>query len=144
MLVELMNTISPYFTVTKLISSTKQFDVELKDATDVLNPIIILSGAGVTGYNYMHIPDFGRYYFLNDPITRTADIVEIQGRVDPLMSWANQIRANAGVVDRQSQVFNRYYNDNLPAYAYKVTATKVFSKSFNDTKSTILVACGGK
>ena len=144
MVVNLMKNSSPHNAVNKVVTNVMTLDVMLKNPTDVLNPTIIVVGTGVTGYNYAQIPNFGRYYFLGEPITRNENTVEIELSVDPLFSFAGEIRANSGVVDRNANVFNRYYNDNLPTYAYNQTSTKLFTGSFTEEKSTILVACGGK
>lgn len=144
MVVQLMTNNSPFNALSKNVVKQQEFDCTLKNYMDVLKPILIVNGVGLSGYNYGYLPDFGRYYYIARQTTLNENTVEIDFVVDPLMSFASEIRANAGVVDRNAIQFNRYYNDNLPTYAYKTVATKAFSGSFNQNKQTVLIACGGK
>lgn len=144
MVVNLMKNSSPHNAVNKVVTNVMTLDVMLKNPTDVLNPTIIVVGTGVTGYNYAQIPDFGRYYFLGEPITRNENTVEIELSVDPLFSFAGEIRANSGVVDRNANIINNYLADpEQKELAYKRIQTKAFPNSFETNGNLVLIVTGG-
>ena len=50
----------------------------LKDDCSVENPVIVLkTGTNISGYNYMYIPDFGRYYYIGDIVSVGLNMWEI-------------------------------------------------------------------
>ncbi len=53
--------------------------------------------------NYAYISEFGRYYFIKNIITDTAKRVHLELSVDPLMSFASQIRQCSATVIRYAR-----------------------------------------
>ena len=54
-------------TVNKTLFDPLEIDIKLKSDTDIINPFIILktiTGYNFNDYNYAHIPDLERYYFI--------------------------------------------------------------------------------
>ena len=59
---------------------------------DVCRPEILIDGT-VTGCSYAQIPAFNRYYFINPDTTVVRNgLTLLSLRVDPLMSYASQIK----------------------------------------------------
>lgn len=54
--------------------------------------------------NYAYISEFGRYYYINNIITDTAKRVHLDFTVDPLMSFASQIRQCTAQIIRLEDV----------------------------------------
>jgi len=50
--------------VNKVLLEPVSIDIVLKNDVNIINPEIILSG-DYRGYNYAHIPDLKRYYFID-------------------------------------------------------------------------------
>ena len=51
------------------LSKIKSLNAHLKDDTSIIEPILVcslLSHAKLRDANYLYIPDFGRYYFINN------------------------------------------------------------------------------
>lgn len=143
MVVQLMQTSSPPNQLNKVVSSTKQYDVVLKGQVDVLRPVIIVTESGVLGYNYMYVPDFGRYYFLGTPTTRNEGTVEIECKVDPLMSWKSDILTWDAVIERNENIFMKYITDSkYTVLNYERIQTKTFPNSFPNTGEFVLVVAG--
>ena len=66
----------------------------LKDGCSMHNPVIIISKSSlpnIRNANYAYIDTFGRYYYVNDIVAGTAETLEGNMTVDPLMSFANEI-----------------------------------------------------
>lgn len=144
MVVQLMTNNSPFNALSKNVVKQQEFDCTLKNYTDVLKPILIVNGVGLSGYNYGYLPDFGRYYYIARQTTLNENTVEIDFVVDPLMSFANEIRTNTGIVLRSESDINTYLSDSeIQELAYKRIQTKLFPNSFNNNGNLILIVTGG-
>ena len=61
--------------------------------------------------NYMYIPAFGRYYFINEITSIRDNICEIKGTVDVLESFKTDILNTNVILKRQRDNWNLYVND---------------------------------
>lgn len=104
-------------------------NVLLLDGNDsILTPKLILSGVNVANYNYVYIPDFGRYYFITSIDVVDTRRYRISCDVDVLMSFADDIK-NLSVISTHAQTnFNRYLPDNIPVSARRNIIVKEFSQ----------------
>ena len=129
--------------VTKTLSSEKSFTGTLREQTSIIDPTIsIESTDNLSQYNYMYIPDFGRYYYIRNVESVKNGLWRITGHVDVLMSFKNQILANSGVIERQENKWNLYLPDPDFQTSNKTQIqTKKFPKGFGN-KSYILVISG--
>lgn len=85
------------------------------DGCSLLNPQLILDyDESVVNYNYMYIPKFKRYYFLQNPIVITAGRMVISGTVDPLMSWREGLSSCLINVIRSNKKPTYVPDDKLP------------------------------
>lgn len=133
---------SPVEKIGKTLSEGLSFDVELKNGTSILNPVLLLaSPTPVSGYNYMYISEFNRYYFIDDIKSIRNGQWEISGHVDVLETYKNAILSNSAVIARQQNRFNTYLNDpewrvyaNENVVAYKFTSP--FTKALNFVLAT--------
>lgn len=88
-------------TLHKSFSGT-DINVQLKQPCDILNPVFILDyNAGLVASNYLHCPDFNRYYFINNINLMPGHRMELTCSVDVLMSYVTQIESINCVVARQ-------------------------------------------
>lgn len=122
MQVMLYNNHSDNRKLSKSISRLATVDCQLKDSCSLLNPVLVVSHGAIFAYaqcNYMYIPDFGRYYYAS--VTALAgDMLQIDGNVDVLMSYASGIRALRCTIVRQENLFNPYIVDNfMPSRAQR-------------------------
>ena len=132
-----------YTGYSKRINSTKKpantdaftkFDCTLKEGCNILNPEIeiYLSSGDPSGYNYAHIPSFGRYYFVSDWTyfhgTWTASL-----SVDVLASYKTEI----GLLDKYVVRAASDQDYNIADGLYPVTTeatqtdTQITGGSFN-------------
>lgn len=87
----------------------------LRDNCSVINPVIKIEAFNnfdLTQCNYAYIPEFGRYYYINN-ITLTEKLFEISMHVDVLMSYRDEIRDNNAIVSRQENKYNLYLQDGV-------------------------------
>lgn len=84
----------------------------VRGAIDILRPEVLVEG-GVVLANYAYIPDFGRYYFIEEREAVRTGLQRLSLRVDVLMSWANEIKNCPAVFERSQTLVNAYVKDNL-------------------------------
>ena len=145
--VKLCHNSSPVEKIGKNIDTGTSYDCVLKADTSILKPTILLNdtGANLKGYNYMYIADFGRYYFIDDIVTKNNDIWEISGHVDVLETFKAAILSNTAVIKRQEKQYNLYLDDpEFHTYNYEQIQTLKFpANAFDKTLSYVLV-CNGE
>ena len=125
-------------------SITKVHDnvnVILKDDTNMINPVIIVSGSLAPSYNYVYLTDFNRYYYVRD-ITYSQQRYYIALEVDVLMSFKAAINDLEVIANRSSSRFNVYQPDNsIPFLQRNIIATQKFPSGFG-SESLILAVNG--
>lgn len=145
--VKLCHNSSPYEKIGKTLDAGSSFDCLLKADTSVLRPTIIVDSdsASIKGYNYMYIADFGRYYFIDDIVSKNNNIWEISGHVDVLETYKSGILTNNAIIKRQQNKYNTYLNDaDWNTYAYDDVITFAFSQSgFSKSLEYLLLVAGG-
>ena len=115
----------------------------LKEQTSIIDPVIKIQAdlSSLTNCNYMYIPEFNRYYFVNDIKAITGNIVEISGHVDVLSTYAAEIRSNTAITRRQENNWNLYLNDGtFRVYQDPKVITKAFPSGFSTQELVLAVA----
>lgn len=133
--------------VTKNLRQIATFSGTIKENTSIINPAIIIkcTMAQITQCNYLHIPAFGRYYFLRDVISRTASLVEVQAHADVLQSFQAQIKSNSAVITAQENDWNLYLNDgSIKVYQKTLCGTLVFPNPLNANFDYVLLVAGSQ
>lgn len=135
---------SPAIQVNKELSMSKDYECQLKFDCSILEPVLIVSEMLPADYNYFYIPDFGgRYYFYSSPVTREANIIEVHGIVDPLMSFKTDLLNSTGIIERNENEFTKYIQDSkYSVLSYERIQTKIFPNSFPNNGEFILVVAG--
>lgn len=91
MQVEFYTTTDNARTINKTLSLNKTINIVFRQSVDEQAPIIIMNKANLGGSNYIHIPDFKRYYFISDVDNYTASLVKVQLKTDLLMTYQDVI-----------------------------------------------------
>lgn len=145
--IDLYKNSSPVEKLGKTLSSkTTVSNVRLKQDTSILRPVLIIStSTDVYSYNYMEIPTFNRFYFIDDVRSINDGIWEISAHVDVLETYKDQIKANTAVIRRQQNLFNLYLDDpEAVVYSTEQILTKKFTKTgFNKSLFYLLTVNGG-
>ena len=84
----------------------------LADNTSVTSPAVIVGGIttidNISDYNYAHIPQCHRYYYINDIIALSGGRVKLVLTVDVLKTYASDILASTQLVTRQKNQGKMY------------------------------------
>ena len=84
-----------------------------EDSNSILNPRLLLKwNENYIGANYAYIPEFQRYYFIDDISLNTGGNCVVSLSVDVLYTYSAQILQMAVTAARSSNKYNRYLNDN--------------------------------
>lgn len=133
--------------VTKDIDTIATYGGVLKAETSIINPIFIVECdlTAVIECNYITIPKFKRSYFVNNISSFTNNLVAFSCHVDVISSFAEEIKANKGIVRRaeRENAFNLNINDgSLVAYQDPYILTEPFPNGFTGAGFILSVAGG--
>ncbi len=144
MTIKLYKTPSEVNKVTKVLNDELSLTGELRESSSVITPIIKIEDDDLTDYNYAYIPEFGRYYFITNITSVRNDLWEVAMRVDVLMTYADEIKANTAVIARNSNLWNLYYQDEqFKILNYETIQTKAFGVTLNPSSNIVLICAGG-
>lgn len=145
---------------TSYLTEVISIDGKLRDASSVLTPTIQMEfsdDVGIqdfVGFNYAYIPDFGRYYFVQDVTVIRTNIMVVQLIVDPLMSFKTGILALSAYIERnENEYSDTLVDDAVPLERRKIVTeytptagsyvNTVFNTNLADESLTITVTLVG-
>lgn len=99
--------------VGKALTEIGRTEIVALDDSTLEHPIARVNFPEVPKVTYAYIPDFGRYYFVGEAKPLNKQIWSIPLEVDPLNSFANEIKSNKAVIERQEYEYNLYLKDEL-------------------------------
>ena len=110
----------------------------LRDISDVINPSITFECTDdkILKSNYVYIPTFNRYYFINSITSMRTNLWRVNLHCDVLYSFRNDVLQIKAIIDRQENNFNRYLIDNnmpLSSIPYKESKEILTDDDGNDT-----------
>ncbi len=81
--------------INKTLINGLEIDINLKASVDVVSPEIVLNG-DFRGYNYAHLPDLNRYYFIDRIEQLNLKLVKLNLSCDVLETYkADILNSNA-------------------------------------------------
>ena len=115
-------------------NNPKDITATVKESCSVMRPDFIVSASIVdlATCNYVHVPSWGRYYFIDDLLTMPGGRVSIRCREDVLTSNAEQIGNLSLYLDRAQRDQDRakYLNDSsVPVELRRQCITLDFDKT---------------
>ena len=116
---------------------------QLKNSSSIVNPTILVEATNPSTYNYMYIPEFNRYYFIENCRSIRTNLWEIDCKCDVLETYSTSIKANTGIVLRQKNIRSQYLTDSKISLN---STMRVRLKSFNYTftkQNLVLTVAGG-
>lgn len=142
MLMKLYTTKTPNNTIGKVLENETEYNIKFKSQADRTKPVVVLMSETIIDFNYAYIPDFNRYYFVENIEVMQNKIYNISLRCDVLESFKNDILESSGFVNQQTTT-NKYYNSDYQTEIKKEVDVIKSSVTLDTTKSTILVTIGG-
>ena len=129
----------------KNITNDFSLSGSLRDATNIINPVILIELNEISNYNYCYIPNFNRYYFITDITVIRTGLFAISLMVDVLESFKTDIK-NLSVILLNTQ--NVGTNNYLPSPVFRnnvKSKTDIinFPSGLNDSGEFILITAGG-
>lgn len=123
----------------------------LKESKSILNPVLILEadklGNKWATVNYAYIPEFSRYYFIEDIVTLNHNMLELHLSVDVLQTYASSLKATAfEIVRSQSLHSGSFIDPELPILSDKFINTEMLrfgTVPANTGKNYIMTVAGG-
>lgn len=88
----------------------------LRQSVDITKPIVTIESSNIPNFNYVFIPQFNRYYFVNDVTSLSKNMWLLSLSVDVLMSFKDTIRSQNGFIVRNQYVFDADIDDNRRSY----------------------------
>lgn len=133
--------------LTKNLTNVKTVQCTVKQQITLTNPVVYLHyDSNLINANYAFIPEFNRYYFIDNMNLIDGNMIQIAMSVDVLMSYNAEIKNLTAIVDRGNSR-NLTINDKtfIPT-AYTNTIVYPFSETFSPStqyKYVMQVAGGG-
>lgn len=131
--------------VNKELEEVKDMDGQLKEESNVINPIVTIQADNPSHCNYCYIREFSRYYFIKDIKSVRNRIWQLQLEVDPLYTYRKQILKSSGVIDKQqgTDFSTELFNDgSFNVREDNFTEVWNFSTGFNSNGEFILLTAG--
>lgn len=100
--------------INKNITLIDDFTGTLREESSIIDPVITFTSlSNLSACNYAYIPEFGRYYFVNDITCVRNNYYQVSMHVDVLMTYKDQILVNRAIIDRNETQFDLKINDGL-------------------------------
>lgn len=121
------------------------FEGQARDQVSIMSPVVLFDTEDIIKYNYAYIPEFERYYSIDNIVAYRNNLYEVTMNVDVLMSFRRDILNCVAVVDKQAMQENGdEYIDDGSLVTDNVMFTEVleFEDGFNDSVEYILIVAG--
>lgn len=144
--ISLFKTNSENNRVVKTLTDEKQLSGELRNQTSVLNPSIRIESAdNISTYNYAHISEFGRYYYITDIVSVRTNCWVVSLRCDVLMSYKDEIQGLNVILDntQETGLSNYLSSPNWVSLVKTKTDIKAFPSGLSEQGEFILITAGG-
>lgn len=144
MLIKIGNFSSEKNSFPKAITWSLDLTGQLKNTSSIVNPTILVEATNPSSYNYMYIPEFNRYYFIENCRSIRTNLWEIDCKCDVLETYSTSIKANTGIVLRQKNIRSQYLTDNkISLNSNMRVRLKAFNYTFGSQNLILTVAGGG-
>lgn len=111
----LYHTNSDFIALDKNLELITNLSGNLRSESSIIDPVFIVEGneSHILNCNYVHIPDFGRYYFVRNIESLRTGLWRLTLHVDVLYTYRSQIRTNSGIIERNEHEYDLKLNDGL-------------------------------
>ena len=102
MLIKLYKVTDSQDTIGKTMVNPLDIEVRLKSDFNILNPVVVLMipNEEIRKYNYMHIPEFGRFYFVENITNINNRMFKVEFSCDVLETYKDNIKVAQAIYRR--------------------------------------------
>lgn len=131
--------------INKTLLDAVILDGTLRSDSNIKNPSIMIYAVNPINKNYVYIPDFNRYYFINEIVSVRTNVWNIVLTCDVLMSFKNDILNSYAVIDhtQETQITNYMQSDIWQTLVKTFTDIINFPSGLLETGEYILITAGG-
>jgi hypothetical protein len=130
--------------IPKHYSSVRELTGSVRDSIDIENPIIRVEHTGANEFNYIYVPQFGRYYYVQDRVQVRTGITDLICHVDVLESFYRQFIYSPMIASRSDSTYNKMIADGERTLQQDTIQQYVHIGRFSDDYDVILVGAGGQ
>lgn len=104
---------SPNNYITKTLYNQIELTGSLRAESSIINPIIMIEYGNLSKYNYMYIPDFKRFYYIQNIVSIRTNLWRLECHVDVLNTYRSEILEHQAIIQKQSNnnISNMYFDD---------------------------------
>ena len=145
MVIHLYNNTSERNAITKTLTNEISVSGSLREESNIHNPVIMINAPSIIGFNYAYIPDFYRYYYVNDITSVRVGLWRLTLICDVLMSFKNAILNSYAIIDhtQTTQITEYMQSDIWKTTVKDFTEIINFPSGLLDTGEYILITAGG-
>lgn len=136
---------SPNYFINKVLAAPSTFSGALREESSVIDPVIMIEASNLSQYNYLYIPSFGRFYYINNIESVRTNLWRVTCHVDVLNTYRSEILAHQAIVSKATQqnVSDLMIDDGEWVVENKKVNTVIsFPSGLNDSGEYILITAG--
>lgn len=118
-------------------------NVNIKDNTDLSNPILEMLGVIPTAVNYAYVYEWKRYYYINNTQMTQYATTLINMHCDVLTSFKEEILQNNALILSNPTLAHPYIQQEPLSLVKPIITIKKFNNSFNETATNFVMAVVG-
>lgn len=128
-------------TLNKTLTDEKEITANANRDVDIINPVMMLvTVENIAEYNYIYIPEFQRYYFIESMKVNRTGIYEVNLHEDVLFTYRDKIKECKGLITESNKNVDGYYNNlSIPIDVRPNTKKFTFPNSFPSETTNVLV-----
>lgn len=126
----------------KVLETPIELKGTLRDGTSILSPVIMIQQSPMNS-NYAYIPQFKRYYYIEDTNAYRNYMFIMQLRCDVLMTYETEIQNMTALITRVSEPSEHYPTGGFTLDARKTTTKIDFESPFTEDNYILVTMKGG-
>lgn len=129
----------------KTLSNVTELDGNLRDSSDITNPVILITSDTKPNANYAYIDNFNRFYFISEITAYRSNSFILKLKVDVLESYKEQIKKLKVVLsETENTGKSMYLNSDIWIRNVKdKTDIITFPNGLSENGEFILITAGG-
>lgn len=128
--------------INKTIIQLRAVNIVLREMVDEKRPALLLHDDTIANSNYCYLPDFKRYYFIDQVIRYNTHLVKVVLTSDLLMTYKDELLKHNVLITATSKP--SYVSNSLPTNEHIEVDRYTSDFTLPDGKTMILTTIGGQ